>query len=196
MTGGESLFSSSAGSVAIIALVLAALALGGVVLLLARQQKLLGQYQHLMTGTSGGNLEAALNDHVSQVRKAGNQANAADQLARHLERAGRLKLQHLGLLRFNPFRDTGGDQSFALAIADDHGRGVVISSLHARDVTRVYAKPLIAWESTYTLTEEENQAISLARLQDSGEPELSTSAGSRDEEQGTLTDSPTGPFPD
>ena len=65
-----------------IALVLAALALGGVVLLLARQQKLLGQYQHLMTGTSGGNLESALHDHVSQVRKAGNQAKAADQLAK------------------------------------------------------------------------------------------------------------------
>jgi hypothetical protein len=200
MNGGETLFSSSAGSVATIALVLAALALGGVVLLLARQQKLLGQYQHLMTGTSGGNLENALHDHVSQVRKAGNQASAADQLARRLERASRLKLQHVGLLRFNPFRDTGGDQSFALAIADDHGRGVVISSLHARDVTRVYAKPLIAWESTYTLTEEENQAISLARQQDSGKPDLSTipdsAVHSRGKDQGIPEDAPTGPHPD
>ena len=165
MNGGGSLFSSSAGSVAVIALVLAALALAGVVLLLARQQRLLGQYQHLMTGTSGGNLETVLHDHVAEVRKAGNLAQEADELSRHLERASRLHLQHVGLLRFNPFRDTGGDQSFALALTDDHGRGVIISSLHARDVTRAYAKPLIAWESTYALTEEEKQAIALARQQ-------------------------------
>lgn len=163
MNGGESLFNSSAGSVAVIGLVLAALALVGVVLLLARQQRLLGQYQHLMTGTSGGNLETMLRDHVAQARQAGDQAQVAEQTVRHLEKASRFNLQHLGLLRFNPFRDTGGDQSFALAIADDHGQGVVVSSLHARDVTRVYAKPLIAWESTYSLADEEKQAIALAR---------------------------------
>jgi hypothetical protein len=180
MNGGESLFSSSAGSVAAIALVLAALALAGVVLLLARQQRLLGQYQHLMTGTSGGNLEAALHDHVTEVRTAGNQAKKADELSRHLERASRLHLQHVGLLRFNPFRDTGGDQSFALAIADDHGRGVVISSLHARDVTRAYAKPLIDWESTYALTEEEEQAIALARQRESAETDSSVESDDPD----------------
>lgn len=171
MNAEQSLFSSSAGSVAVIALVLAALALGGVILLLARQQRLLGQYQHLMTGTSGGNLESTLHDHVAQARQAGDQARAAEQLAHRLERASRFKLQHLGLLRFNPFRDTGGDQSFALAIADDHGQGVVISSLHSRDMTRVYAKPLIAWESTYSLTDEEKQAIVLARRTEDGELE-------------------------
>jgi len=166
MNGGESLFRSSAGSVAVIALALAALALVGVVFLLARQQRLLGQYQHLMAGTSGGNLETMLHDHIAGARKAGDQAKIADQLVRRLEKASRFNLQHLGLLRFNPFRDTGGDQSFALAIADDHGQGVVISSLHTRDVTRVYAKPLIAWDSTYALTDEEKQAIALARQKD------------------------------
>jgi hypothetical protein len=163
MEGGPSLFSSSAGSVAVIALALAALALAGVVLLLARQQRLLGQYQHLMTGTSGGNLEAMLYDHVDQARRAADVAKEADQRARRLEQEARANFQHLGLLRFNPFRDTGGDQSFALAIADDHGQGVVVSSLHTRDMTRVYAKPLIGWESSYSLTDEEKQAIALAR---------------------------------
>jgi len=177
MNGGESLFSSSAGSVAVIALALAALALVGVVLLLARQQRLLGQYQHLMAGTSGGNLETLLHDHVADVRKAGDQARVADQLVRRLEKASRCNLQHLGLLRFNPFRDTGGDQSFALAIADDHGQGVVISSLHTRDMTRVYAKPLMAWESTYALTDEEKQVIALARQKDPGELAQSPNPG-------------------
>lgn len=163
MEEAQSLFSSSAGSVAVIALVLALLTLVGVVLLLARQQRLLGQYQHLMTGTSGGNLEAALADHIGQVRVAAARVEDVDRLARRLERESQYSLQHSGIVRFNPFQHTGGDQSFALALADGHGNGVVLSSLHARDVTRVYAKPLVSWDSAHSLTDEERQAITLAR---------------------------------
>jgi len=162
MSGGENLFSSSAGSVALVALVMALLALGGVVFMIARQQRLLGQYQHLMTGTSGGNLESMLNDHIGQVRETAVKVETVDQLARRLEKAAYFSLQHLGVVRFNPFHDTGGDQSFAIALVDGHGNGVVLSSLHARDVTRVYAKPLQKWESSYSLTDEEKQAIALA----------------------------------
>jgi enoyl-CoA hydratase/carnithine racemase len=162
MNAADSLFSSSAGTLAVVALVLALLALGGVVLLLARQQRLLGQYQHLMTGTSGGNLEAMLHDHISQVRETETRVAAVDQLARQLEKASYFSMQHMGVVRFNPFQDTGGDQSFAVALVDGHGNGVVLSSLHGRGATRVYAKPLKAWESTYSLTDEEKQAIALA----------------------------------
>jgi hypothetical protein len=162
MGGAESLFGSSAGSVAVIALVLALLALAGAVLLLARQQRLLGQYQQLMTGTSGGNLEALLNDHVARVHRTTERVKALEKQVRRLETSGYLNFQHLGMLRYNPFHDTGGDQSFAIALADGHGNGVVLSSLHARDVTRVYAKPLLSWESAYSLTDEEKRAITLA----------------------------------
>ena len=162
MTGAENLWSSSAGTVAVVALVLALLALGGVVFLLARQQRLLGQYEHLMTGTSGGNLEAILKDHIGQVRDVAAQVQTVEQLARRLDKSGYFSFQHLGVVRFNPFHDTGGDQSFAIALVDGHGNGVVLSSLHARDVTRVYAKPLRKWESAHQLTDEEKQAIALA----------------------------------
>ena len=162
MSGAESLLSSTAGILALVGLVLALLGLGGVVFLLARQQRLLGQYQHLMAGTSGGNLEQALNDHVTQVRETAAQVEAVDHLARRLEKAAYFSLQHMGVVRYNPFQDTGGDQSFAIALVDGHGNGVVLSSLHGRDATRVYAKPLQKWESTYSLTDEERQAIALA----------------------------------
>jgi hypothetical protein len=159
----SSLFSStSVGSVAVIALVLALLALGGMVFLFARQQRLLGQYRRFMTGTSGGNLETMLNDHIAQMRGTAEQVKVLDQLAHRLEKSGYFSLQHLGIVRFNPFQDTGGDQSFAIALVDGHGNGVVLSSLHSRDVTRVYAKPLQKWESTYSLTDEEKTAIALA----------------------------------
>lgn len=162
MNAGNSLFSSSAGTMAVVALVLALLAMVGVVIMLARQQRLLGQYQHLMTGTSGGNLESVLNEHIAQVRATADRVESVDQLARRLEKAAYFSLQHLGVVRYNPFSGTGGDQSFAIALVDGHGNGVVLSSLHARDLTRVYAKPLQKWESTYSLTDEEKQAIALA----------------------------------
>jgi hypothetical protein len=159
MGGTESLLGTIAGTVAAIALVLGLLGLAGIVVLLARQQKLLGQYQQLMAGTSAANLESALKEHIGHIRETGARVEALDQMAQNLDEAGRRSLRHLGLVRFNPFRDTGGDQSFAIVLADSHGDGIVISSLHSRDTTRVYAKPLQSWASSHSLTAEEEQAI-------------------------------------
>lgn len=158
----QNLFQTDAGTVAAVAAVLAALALAGVVVLLVRQQWLRAQYRRFMTGATGANLESLLRDHVAQMGAIAEQLQAVDQLARRLEAEGRFAVQHLGVVRYNPFRDTGGDQSFAVALADAHGNGVVLSSLHARDVTRVYAKPLTNWVSGHTLTDEEKQAIAAA----------------------------------
>jgi hypothetical protein len=147
------------------ALAVAVLALAGVIVLLVRQERLLGQYRYFMTGATGASLEAVLKDHVAQEGQTTDQVRAVDKLARRLESASVLHIQRLAIVRFNPFRDTGGDQSFAIALADGQGNGVILSSLHARDMSRVYAKPLEKWQSTYTLTDEEKQAIGLAREQ-------------------------------
>lgn len=128
-----------------------------------RLRRLEGHYRALTAGTDGGSLEAVLEAHVQDVRAAAAKAQETDLLARGLERASRGYLQRIGFLRFNPFRDAGGDQSFAVALTDQDGNGVVISSLHSRDVTRVYGKPLAAWASPYPLTDEEQQAITKAR---------------------------------
>lgn len=72
-------------------------------------------------------------------------------------------LQHVGVVRFNPYHDTGGDYSFAVALIDGGGRGVVLSGLYHRDRCRVYAKPVQSWDSAYTLTDEEREALEQAR---------------------------------
>lgn len=72
-------------------------------------------------------------------------------------------LQNVGIVRFNPFGDTGGDQSFALVLADSDGNGLVMSCLHRRSESKVYAKPLANWQSSYTLSAEEKQALDIAR---------------------------------
>jgi hypothetical protein len=72
-------------------------------------------------------------------------------------------VQGVGLIRFRAFQDTGGDQSFALALTDGEGNGVVISALYGRGTTRIFAKPVQSWLSPKTLSEEEEQALKEAR---------------------------------
>jgi HAMP domain-containing protein len=143
--------------------IVAAVALGLAIWLAIRLRRLERHYQALTAGTDGGSLEAVLEDHVGQVQQATRRVQELDTLVMRLERNNRTHLQRVGFLRFNPFRDTGGDQSFALALADEGGSGVVISSLHSREVTRVYAKPLVAWQTSYQLTDEEREAIKRAK---------------------------------
>jgi hypothetical protein len=71
-------------------------------------------------------------------------------------------LQNCGLVRFQAFENTGGDLSFALALLDGSGSGVVLSSLFGRDESRVYCKPVEEGKSTYVLSKEEQKAIEIA----------------------------------
>ncbi|MFZ5626098.1 MAG: DUF4446 family protein [Bacillota bacterium] len=71
-------------------------------------------------------------------------------------------LQNKAVVRFNAFEDTGSDLSFAVALLDERGDGVVLSSLYGRQDCRTYAKPLKNGQSRYPLTDEEKEAIALA----------------------------------
>jgi hypothetical protein len=121
------------------------------------------QYTALTFDTDGGSLEQVLAGHLANVQAAREQAAQALEIARRAELFSGTHIQHVALLRYNPFSHTGSDQSFVLALADHHGNGAIVNSLHAREGTRIYAKPLAGWESVYTLTDEELEAIGKAR---------------------------------
>lgn len=72
-------------------------------------------------------------------------------------------VQKVGVVRFNPFNDSGGNMSFALALLNDNDDGVVVSSLHSREGTRIYAKQIKQGASESKLTEEETEAIENAK---------------------------------
>lgn len=155
---------------ALAALVLAVLAWGGMVGLWLHQRRFRRLVSQLTAGVSGGDLEAILSEHAALMRTTLDRTEKVAQRVERLETEAPMNLRNLGVVRFNPFHDTGGDQSFAIALADDRGRGVVLSSLHAREATRVYAKSLRAWKSEYSLTDEEKQAIALAQKPPSEPP--------------------------
>ncbi|OQY21513.1 MAG: hypothetical protein B6I34_07215 [Anaerolineaceae bacterium 4572_32.1] len=137
--------------------------LGVVIFLWMRLRQIQARYERLMGDSESGNLQEMLEDHVRRVRGTLDRVDTLEQLAHDLQRRLGYSVQWVGMVRFNPFRDTGGDQSFSLALADNHGDGIILSSLHRPDATRVYAKPLLSWKSTHPLTEEELEAIEVAR---------------------------------
>jgi Protein of unknown function (DUF4446) len=73
-------------------------------------------------------------------------------------------ISHVGLARFDAFEDTGGGQSFALALIDDEGDGVILTSLHSRQTTRVFIKDIRGGVADAPLSGEEERALREAGL--------------------------------
>ena len=82
----------------------------------------------------------------------------SSELSNELEKC----IQKIGIIRYNAFKDTGSDLSFALAMLDDKNNGVVLNGIYSREMSNIYAKPVENGKSSYTLSEEEKMAIDKA----------------------------------
>jgi hypothetical protein len=133
-----------------------------VVYLVRRVRSLDRRLYGLTRGADGRSLEAVLDAHLEKVFAVARTVDEVEARTAVLEGAARRAFSRVGLVRFNPFEDTGGNQSFALALLDAEGDGWVLSSLHARGGTRVYAKAIVRGRSDAALSEEESRAIDQA----------------------------------
>jgi Flp pilus assembly protein TadB len=117
--------------------------------------------RRVLAGSSEGTLEQLLERNFDRLENLEKRVDALNELQREADRVLGRALQRVGVVRYNAFQDTGGDQSFALALLDNKGNGVVVNSLHGRSETRLYAKPVVqrASASAYTLSNEEAEAI-------------------------------------
>ena len=145
--------------------------LAGLVLLLligflvqgARLRRAVRDYRALVRdGESGTSLHDRLVGSAEQAVRASERMTQIEAAFAGIDGRSRRGLQHIGLVRFNPFEETGGNQSFALALLDAAGDGWVISSLHGRSNTRIFAKPVTNGSSPHNLSDEETQAIRIA----------------------------------
>ena len=119
-------------------------------------------YRELVRDGDGGSLHDRLVGSAELAMRASERMSEMEAMHAVIDRRSQRSLQHIGLVRFNPFEDTGSDQSFAIALLDDQRDGVVISSLHGRSNTRVFAKPVANGGSPHHLSDEESQAIRIA----------------------------------
>jgi hypothetical protein len=148
-----------------VVLVLAAVAAVSVLLSLfqaRRIRRLERRLDRLVRGNDDRGLEGILEAHLDKVYAVARELDELSARSAVLEANARRAFQRVGLVRFNPFEDTGGNQSFAIALLDGNDNGFVVSSLHARAGTRVYAKALSGGRSEAALSTEETEALRLA----------------------------------
>ncbi len=115
-------------------------------------------------GKNASDLEEVLFEEIKRLKGCEKNIKELSSLFQETNSKSRKSLQKVGLVRFNPFKDTGGDQSFSLALLDYQDNGIVISSLYTRQGTRIYSKPIKKGKSQYPLSKEENSALKKAGL--------------------------------
>lgn len=124
----------------------------------------LSHYRRLTADVSKKDLISALNHLISSSdQNADDLKKLTEKFISEVEN-NKKHFQKLGFLRYNPFTDTGGDQSFSLCLLDEKGEGFVISSLHSRENTRIYAKKIEDGKpmNNIVLSKEEQEVIKQA----------------------------------
>lgn len=125
--------------------------------------------------------------YISFMKKIGNGKNIEEDLENYMHRVNRVEkqnveikeviesinknmnncIQKIGIVRYNAFKDTGSDLSFALAMLDEKNNGVVLNGIYSREMSNIYAKPVENGVSKYTISDEEKEAIRRA-IEDKG----------------------------
>jgi hypothetical protein len=155
--GGEPIPDSLVGPFAIVALILALLALLLSLVVFVRVWRLSRR------GKAGSEARGEI-ELLGDLRGIESKLAAIASRLERLEGQGRLAVQRVGVVRYNPFEDTGSNQSFALALLDGNNDGLVLSSLHSRQQTRVFLKPIVRGRCEIALSGEETEALRKAGL--------------------------------
>lgn len=116
-------------------------------------------YYRMMQGTDGVNLEKTILKQLDATDRLFEKDKQLDSELRRQNDILERSITRVGVVRYSAFEDIGSDLSYAVALLDSHGDGVVMSSLFGRDESRTYAKPVKGGTSEYPLTDEEQQAL-------------------------------------
>ena len=132
------------------------------ILLYRRMKRFESSYVTLQTFMSGQQLDTLFQDYIHRVAEQEHILQKCDKRLTLVEQKMRAGVDRAELLRFRAFENIGSDLSFAFALLNQEGSGVVLSSIHNREESIVYAKPIKEGLSTYPLTDEEKQVINKA----------------------------------
>lgn len=126
---------------------------------LAKVQKKLKLF---LKGKKVKDLEEVISEQLKRMQGIEGDIKDLSEWNKKLQGICDISITKVGVVRFNPFKDTGGDQSFVIALLDSRNNGLVLSSLFTREGTRVYTKPIEKGVSSYNLSKEEEEAIKKA----------------------------------
>ncbi len=126
--------------------------------------RMIGHYNRLTAGITKSGLKDVLESILTSHRDSQKKIAGITEVLQTLTRDGKRHIARIGIVRFNPFHDTGGSQSFTLAILDSEDNGVVMTSLFARNSHRWYVKEVNKGRGKdVALSKEEETAIKIAK---------------------------------
>lgn len=132
----------------------------GFIILLISNMKLKEKYRKFMQKLGNGkNLEEDLSNFMYKVDRVEKQNAEIMNFCKNLDDDLTKCIQKVGIVRYSAFKDTGSDLSFAVALLDEKNSGVVFNGIYSREMSNIYAKPVENGNSSYTLSEEESEAI-------------------------------------
>jgi hypothetical protein len=127
-------------------------------------RKLRRELAVLFAGKQAKDLETVILEQKKSIEDLDKEIQELYDIGNRLYQLGEESVHKTEVLRFNPFKEVGGNHSFAVAFLNGHNSGFVISSLHTREGTRMYAKPIENGQESkeYPLTEEERETVAAA----------------------------------
>jgi hypothetical protein len=127
-------------------------------------RKITANYASLTGGKNKKTIEEIVGNALRELSIAKKDIDNLTNRCAKIEKNETYHIQKIGLLRFNPFNDTGGDQSFILTLSDANDTGVIITGLYSRSGTRWYAKRILNGKgSEHELSDEEKKALKIAK---------------------------------
>ena len=110
----------------------------------------------------GKNIKEDLEKYMTRVSTTEDEIRKLSVYYKDLDKKTKKCLQKVGILRYNAYKDTGSDLSFAVCLLDEKNNGVVFNGIYSRDMSNIYAKPIENGTSKYKITPEEQEAINRA----------------------------------
>lgn len=109
------------------------------------------------------NIEDTLRKYIDKVGEINEENKLIKANVKSLERQLTGCVQRIGMVRYNAFEDVGSELSFALAVLDNNENGYVLNAVYGRNSSSIFAKPIEGGTSSYTLSDEEIKALSIAK---------------------------------
>jgi hypothetical protein len=124
---------------------------------------MLSHYNKLTKGLTDQSFKSVLDKLMKDIDASKKDSDYLKAYCDRMQKDGLFHIQRVGLMRFNPFKDTGGDQSFILSLCDANNTGVVMSSLYSRSGTRWYTKRVLNGRGVeHELSDEERRVLNEA----------------------------------
>lgn len=124
--------------------------------------RLIKRYDRFMRGKNAENLAEALEENFYQMEQLTLSHQRTELNMENALRGIKSTFHKMGIVKYDAFKEMGGNLSFALCLLDDDNTGFILNTMHGRESSYTYIKEIIKGEAYATLGEEEKEALSKA----------------------------------